>query len=613
MRTAGLRDTVGPMIRFGISGLPPEDGDDAAFLDAVVARGHQAYELAFVHGFPWKERRCRSFGELAAERGIVLSVHAPYFAVLTVEDDEKRIQTLAALEHTMKLGRALGAHTVVAHTGHVKERTPDELHALVAEGLGRIEPKVRHLGVALGLETTGSDRAFGSLGDIALIASQFSFVRPVIDWAHVHAKSGGALTTEEAFRSVIDFLREEFPGWAIDPLHAQFTDNEFGPAGEIRHVAYGDGTLRSGPLAAAATEAGLRMIVISEAKDDASHDAILAELRSGEAAARPVASGDARPVGSGRAHMPDQLFVEPDGEAFVTIDQHRRVRLSNVDKRFFPDAGYTKGDLIQYYAAVAPLLLPHLSGRAMSLARYPNGADGDFFYEKQCPSHAPEWLITAPLHSSHRGEPIAFCTAPDVESLVWIANLGCIEMHPWLSRVSRPAYPDFAVFDLDPQEGATWQQVVYVGGLVKVLLERLGLASYPKTSGASGLHIYVPLEAIHEYREVRRFVETLGRMIESADPDTVTMQWDIPKRGPRIFIDHNQNVGGKTMASVYSVRPRPGAPVSIPITWDEVDRVHPDDFTIATVWERFRQYGDLFAPVLAGGQTLEGASRALGL
>jgi bifunctional non-homologous end joining protein LigD len=533
--------------------------------------------------------------------------------VLTVEDNEKRIQTLAALEHTMKLSRALGAHTVVAHTGHVKDRSPEELHALVSEGLRRIEPKVRDLGVALGLETSGTDRAFGSLGDIALIASKFSFVRPVIDWAHVHAKSGGALTSEEAFRSVIDFLREEFPGWAIDPLHAQFTDNEFGPAGEIRHVPYGDGTLRSGPLAAAATEAGLRMIVISEAKDDASHDAILADLRSGEAAARPVASGDARPVGSGRAHMPDQLLVEPDGEAFVTIDQHRRVRLSNVDKSFFPDAGYTKGDLIQYYAAVAPLLLPHLSGRAMSLARYPNGADGDFFYEKQCPSHAPEWLVTAPLHSSHRGEPIGFCTAPDVESLVWIANLGCIEMHPWLSRVSRPAYPDFAVFDLDPQEGATWQQVVYVAGLVKVLLERLGLASYPKTSGASGLHIYVPLEAIHEYREVRRFVETLGRMIESADPETVTMQWDIPKRGPRIFIDHNQNVGGKTMASVYSVRPRPGAPVSVPITWDEVDRVHPDDFTIATVWERFRQYGDLFAPVLAGGQTLEGVSRALGL
>jgi bifunctional non-homologous end joining protein LigD len=601
------------MIRYGISGLPPEGGDDAVFLDQIVARGHQAYELAFVHGFPWKERRCRDFGVLAAERGVALSVHAPYFAVLTVEDDEKRVQTLAAVEHTMKLGRVLGAHTVVAHTGHVKDRNPDELHALVAEGLERIEPKVRHLGVALGLETTGTDRAFGSLGDIALIASRFSFVRPVIDWAHVHAKSGGALTSEEAFRSVIDFLREEFPGWAIDPLHAQFTDNEVGGAGEIRHVPYGEGTLRSGPLAVAATEAGLRMIVISEAKDDASHDAILADLRSGEASARPVVSGDARPVGSRRVHMPDELFVEPDGEAFFTIDQHRRVRLSNVDKDFFPDDGYTKGDLIQYYTAVAPLLLPHLAGRAMSLARYPNGATGDFFYEKQCPAHAPEWLVTAPLHSSHRGEPISFCTAPDVESLEWIANLGCIEMHPWLSRVSRPAYPDFAVFDLDPQEGATWQQVVYVAGLVRVLLERLGLAAYPKTSGASGLHIYVPLEATHEYEEVRRFVETLGRMIESVDPDTVTMQWDIPKRGPRVFIDHNQNVGGKTMASVYSVRPRPGAPVSAPITWDEVDSVHPDDFTIATVWDRFRQYGDLFAPVLRGGQTLEGASRALGL
>ena len=217
------------MIRYGISQLPPDGVTDEEYLDGLVARGHDALELPFVHGFPWKEKRCRVFGELAADRSVALSIHAPYFAVLTVDDAEKRVQTLAALEHTMKLGKALGAHTIVAHTGYVKDRTAEELHELVDEGLRRIEPKVRHLGVALGLETTGTDRSFGSLGDIALIAKRFSFVRPVIDWAHVHAKSGGALTTKEAFRSVIDFLRSEFPGWAIDPLHTQFTDNEFGP------------------------------------------------------------------------------------------------------------------------------------------------------------------------------------------------------------------------------------------------------------------------------------------------------------------------------------------------------------------------------------------------
>ena len=228
------------MIRFGISRLPPEDVGDAAWLDSLLARGHDAIELPFVTGFPWKEKRCAEFGEAAAERGMAVSVHAPYFAVLTVDDEDRRVKTLAALEHTMKLGKVLGAHTIVAHTGHIKGRAPGELHELVSEGLHRIEPKVRHLGVALGLETAGTDRSFGSLGDIALIARRFSFVRPVIDWAHVHAKSGGGLTTREAFVAVISFLRAEFPGWATDPLHTQFTDNEFGVHGEIRHVPYGE-------------------------------------------------------------------------------------------------------------------------------------------------------------------------------------------------------------------------------------------------------------------------------------------------------------------------------------------------------------------------------------
>ena len=601
------------MIRFGISGLPPEDGDDGAFLDGLIDRGHEAYELAFVKNFPWKEKRCSRFGELAAARGIALSVHAPYFAIITIEEEEKRKQTLAALEHTMKLARALGAHTVVAHTGHVGARTPGQLHALVAEGLARIEPKVRHLGVALGLETSGTDRAFGSLGDIAVIAGNFSFVRPVIDWAHVHAKSGGALTTKEAFVSVISFLRSEFPGWSIDPLHTQFTDNEFGPSGEIRHVAYGSGTLRSGLLAEAAVQTGLRMIVISEAREDESHDQILADLRAGEETARVDSSGDEREVSSGAIVFPDRLDVEQEGDGYRVVGVDRAVRLTNIDKPFFPEDGYTKGDLISYYSAVSPLLVPHLEGRALSLSRYPDGIHGNTFYEKQKPSHAPDWVVTAPIHSSHRGEPIEFVTAPDAESLLWVANLGAIEMHPWLSRVERADRPDFAIFDLDPQEGATWSQVVYVAGLVNVMLERLGLAGYPKTSGSTGLHIYVPLDPVHDYATTRKFVETVGRMLASADPDNVTMEWDIPKRGPRVFVDHNQNVAGKTIASVYSVRPRPGAPVSVPFLWTELDSVTPAEFTMATIWARARQYGDLFAPVLRGGQTLEGALQALGL
>ncbi len=553
------------MIRYGISRLTPEGAEDADYLDSLLELGHDAIELPFVHGFPWKERRCARFGEAAAERGMTVSVHAPYFAVLTQDDPDTRPQTLAALEHTMKLGKELGAHTVVAHTGYGRDRDAEELHALVDAGLRTIEPKVRHLGVALGLETAGTQRAFGSLGDIAIIANNFSFVRPVIDWAHVHAISGGALTTTEAFASVIAFLREEFPGWAIDPLHTQFTDNQFGPSGEIRHVPYGTGSLRIGPLVEAATAAGLKMIVISEAKEDSSHAAILEEMRAMEATARPAPQGPGRLVGSGRFETPDPLTVVKDGDAHVTTGFDRRVRLSNIDKVFWPDDGYTKGDLIQYYAAIAPVLLPHLAGRALSLSRYPDGIDGNTFYEKQCPSHAPEWIIRAPIPSGSRREVIHFCTAPDVESLVWIASMAAIEMHPWLSRVHHPESPDFALFDLDPQEGSSWEQVVYVAGLVNVLLERLGLAGYPKTSGSRGMHILVPLEPMYDYARVRRFVETIGRMVATADPGAATMEWDIPRRGPRVFIDHNQNVGGKTTASVYSVRPRPGAPVSTPL------------------------------------------------
>ena len=599
------------MIRFGISGLPPDGVDDGSFLDGLIARGHRAYELAFVGGFPWKERRCRAFGEEAAERDIALSIHAPYFAILTSDDPEKAIQTRSALEHTMKLARALRARVVVAHTGYVKGRTPEELHALTAESLEVIEPKVRHLGVALGLEVGGTDRAFGTLGDIALIAERFALVHPVVDWAHVHAMTGGGLTTREAFLSVFTFLRGNFAGWSIDPLHCQFTDNEFGSSGEIKHIPYGDGTLRVAPMVQAAAEAGMRLTLISEAKEQSSHDAIQAEAEQTMATFEPSAEAG-RPLASGLVEFPAGIRVESVDGSFPALGVGRPLRLSNVDKPFFP-SGITKGDLIQYYASIAPTLLPHLRDRAIVLARYPDGTEGEWFYEKQAPSHKPEWLPTAPLWSGHRGDAIDYVTAPDAASLMWIANLGAIEIHPWLSRVAAPDRPDFAIFDLDPAEAATWDQVVGVARLVEVALGRLGLTGHPKTSGASGLHIYVPLEPEYEYSRVRRLVETVGRFIVGADPDLATMEWDIPKRAGKVFIDHNQNVAGKTIASVYSVRPHPGAPVSTPILWDELGEVMPADFTIATVWERLRSYGDLFAPVLRGGQGLEAAERGLGI
>ena len=247
------------------------------------------------------------------------------------------------------------------------------------------------------------------------------------------------------------------------------------------------------------------------------------------------------------------------------------------------------------------------------MARFPDGADGDFFYEKQAPSHKPDWMPVAPIHSDVRGGAIEFCTAPDKPSLMWFANMGCIEIHPWLSRTGTIDRPDFAIFDLDPAAGTHWEQVVDAAIHIKVALDSLGLRAYPKTSGATGLHIYVPLDPVHSYGRVRRFVETVGRLMVAADPANVTMEWDIPARAGKVFIDHNQNVGGKTIASVYAVRPFPGAPVSTPLIWKEVEEVTPDQFTIATIWTRLNEVGDRFAPVLAGRQTLDDADLALGL
>ena len=592
--------------------MPPEDVDDAVFLDSLVERGHDAYELAFVNGFPWNEKRCTVFGEAAAQRDIALSVHAPYFAILTSDDPEKAVKTRSALEHTMKLARALGARVVVAHTGYTKGRSAEELHRLTRQNLEIIEPKVRHLGVALGLEVSGSERAFGTLGDIAVIADRFTFVHPVVDWAHVHAMSRGSLVSVDAFAAVFGFLREQFPGWAIDPLHCQFTDNEFGHAGEIRHVRYGEGSLRVGPMIEAAVASGFRMTLISEAREAESHDDIHAEVMEHLEVSRPVPEGEGRLLGSGSIQFPDPVSVTEESDGFHPIGVDRPLRLSNIDKPFFPD-GSTKGDLIQYYASVAPVLLPHLRDRALVLSRYPDGAEGEFFYEKQAPSHRPDWIPTAPLHSNVRGGDIDFVMAPDAAALMWVANLGAIEMHPWLSKVNAPDRPDCAIFDLDPAEGADWEKVVAVARLVKVALDRLGLDGYPKTSGASGLHVYVPVEPEYSYARVRRFVEAVGRFIAAADPSIATMEWDIPRRAGKVFVDHNQNVAGKTIASVYSVRPRPGAPVSTPILWDELDTVVPDTFTIETIWRRLGTYGDLFAPVLRGGQTLDAAERGLGL
>jgi bifunctional non-homologous end joining protein LigD len=305
-------------------------------------------------------------------------------------------------------------------------------------------------------------------------------------------------------------------------------------------------------------------------------------------------------------------MVRREGAWWADIEG-QQVRLTNLDKTFWPDEGYTKGDVIAYYLTVADAVLPYVRDRPLTMKRMPNGATGEFFYEKQAPSHTPPWIRTAPVVAIRSGARIDYVVATNAASLAWLANLGCIELHPWHSRVQSLGAPDYAFFDLDPF-GVDFPVVRDVALHVNAILEQLGLRGYPRTSGATGMQVYVPLDPIHDYGDVRAWVERCCALINRADPKRTTMAWDVSRRDGRVFLDHNMNVEGKNIAATWSLRPEPHAPVATPLRWDEVaEDVWPQDFTIRTVHREMAQRGELFAPVLAGGQDLREASAMLGL
>jgi bifunctional non-homologous end joining protein LigD len=314
-----------------------------------------------------------------------------------------------------------------------------------------------------------------------------------------------------------------------------------------------------------------------------------------------------------RIRFPADLPARRAGDAWWAEIEGRELRLSNLDKEYWPGEGITKGDLVSYYYNVAELLLPHLRDRPLTMFRMPDGLAGEPFYEKQVPAHAPSWLPTAAVPSEDGSKVIEFVVAQDLPSLLYLANLGCIEMHPLHSRAGSLDRPDYAFFDLDPFEPYTFADVRLTAKLVRVVLDGLGLRGYPKTSGATGMQVFVPLDGTHTYSDARVFVEQVGRLVVRALPTKVTMDWAVEKRAGKVFIDHQMNRAGANIASVYSVRPRPGAPVSTPLDWDELDEdLEPEDFRIDNVWERFAE-GDRFAGMLSDRQSLGAAMDALGL
>jgi bifunctional non-homologous end joining protein LigD len=312
---------------------------------------------------------------------------------------------------------------------------------------------------------------------------------------------------------------------------------------------------------------------------------------------------------------PTPLEATRDGDAWWFEIDGRELRLSNLNKTFWPEEGYTKGDLVAYYLNAAPLIVPHLAERPLTMKRMPDGIDGESFYEKSAPSHVPDWIGRCPVQSddSRKGV-IDYMTISDAAGLLYIANLGCIEFHPLHSRCEDVGHPDYLFFDLDPFPPYTYEDVLTVARHIKVLLDQLGLTAFPKTSGATGLQIYVPVvRHTYTYEQVRAFVGACGRLIREADPDRVTMAWKISDRTGKIFIDHNMNRSGANIAAAYCVRPEPRAPVSTPLSWDEVfaGGFEPQDFRIDNVWERFARVGDLFEGVRTEAMDLTNAMEAL--
>ena len=285
-------------------------------------------------------------------------------------------------------------------------------------------------------------------------------------------------------------------------------------------------------------------------------------------------------------------------DVLLTPVAGRSVQLTNLDKVFFPDAGITKRDLLQYYADVAPLLVPHLTGRAMVLKRYPNGVSGDFFYMKRTPPGRPAWLRTCAIeHGS--GSVIDFPVVDDVAGLLWVINLGCIDLNEWYSRCDDPDRPDYLHFDLDPVEGTPFTTVRDVALRVRDGLEGLGMKPVVKTTGSSGMHVYVAIVRDPKQKEVWTFAKAFTQTLERMFPEIITAEYRIAKRpAGRVLVDYNQNAWGKTLASVYSVRAKPQATVSTPVTWAEVEAgIELADFRLDNVRERFARVGDLWAPM----------------
>lgn len=333
---------------------------------------------------------------------------------------------------------------------------------------------------------------------------------------------------------------------------------------------------------------------------------------------RPAARAGAGPRDLSRhdvaAPTDDELAaLDALGPKGGTWELHgRALKVTNLDKVLFPgrdgEAPVTKRDLVRYAATIAPVLVPHLAGRAVNMHRYPEGVSRKGFWHKEVPAHAPDWLQRWRNPAADPGETQVYVVVDGAPALVWMANFGAIEWHPWTSRVVAPSEPSFALIDVDPGTGTSWDEVRLLANLYRTALEHLGVTGYPKVTGQRGVQVWVPVAPGCTFAETRRWVETISRAIGRTVPELVSWEWEVAARNGLARLDYTQNAVNKTLVAPYSPRPAPGAPVSAPITWDELDDpdLRPDRWTIRTIGERIAERGDLFAGALVHTQHLPG-------
>ncbi len=292
---------------------------------------------------------------------------------------------------------------------------------------------------------------------------------------------------------------------------------------------------------------------------------------------------------------------------------NREIRFSNPDKVFFPALGLTKGDLLRYYLDMAPYVLHQAKRRPMQMKRHPNGVEGEFFYQKRVPVPHPDWLETVDIRFPS-GRTADFPVCNDAASLAWIVNLGCIDLHTWHSRVSDIERPDYLLIDLDPSEGNPWAHVQRIGLVVKEVMDELGLAAFPKTSGATGLHILAPIKPELRFTAVRDLAKALAQEVvrRIGDEDVATTTWKVADR-KGVFVDYGQNARDRTIACAYSIRPTPDARASAPLRWEEVGEVDPSRFTLQTMRDRIAEVGDLTKGMWRRKVSLVSRFEALGL